>query len=176
MKISPAPDRRLQRLSVYYYSSYLEYLVDNRFQLRYNKHIATKEFNMLLNDMHTDWDVKDNDTRPAIATLHTDGGGYWSEVAKAVRITALSLGYVTDEGDYGELCVHFNTDDWLPPRDGLIYTDKQFKAELCAYLDSVGLPGSDVSYSEQGMQGDNMVSFDAGEAFMTAWKNSKFAA
>lgn len=124
---------------------------------------------MLLNDMHTDWDVKDNDTRAAIATLNTSGDGYWSDLAKAVRITELCLGYETDECDYGELRVHFNTVDWRPDRDGLIYTDTKFKAELHVYLHSLGLPSHDVSYSEQGMQGDNYVSCDAGVEFMTAW-------
>lgn len=124
---------------------------------------------MLLNDMHTDWDVADNDTRPAITILHTDGSGYWSEEAKAVRITALSLGYVSDEGDCGELCVHFNTDDWRVDKDGLIYTDKGFAEGLRAYLNSIGLSGNGVSYSEQGMQGDNMVSFDADETFIQSW-------
>lgn len=129
----------------------------------------------LLNDMHTDWDVKDNDTRPAIATLHTNGHGYWSEVAKAVRITALRLGYVADEGDFAELCVHFNTDDWRVDKDGLIYSDMGFKAELCEFLIHNGIAATDVSYSEQGMQGDNYVSLDVGPAFLAGWKTSKFA-
>jgi hypothetical protein len=123
----------------------------------------------LLNDMHTDWDVKDNDTRPGMMTLHTGGGGHWSDRATPVRITALSLGYVSDEKDYAELCVHFNTDDWRPDRDGLIYTDRQFETELRVWLSSMGLPGKDVDYSEQGMQGDNYVSCDVGEEFLTAY-------
>jgi len=123
----------------------------------------------LLNDMHTDWNVKDNDTRPAITTLHTSGQGYWSDIAKPVGITELKLGYVNDEATFGELCVHFNTDTWRPDRDGLIYTDKGFDVGLNAYLGSLGLPFADVDYSEQGMQGDNYVSFDVGEEFLTAW-------
>ena len=125
---------------------------------------------MLLNDQHTDWDADDNDTRPAIATLHTNGGGYWSTVAKAVQITELTVPYINEEGDFGELKVHFNTDSWRPDRDGLIYTDRQFEAELQAYLNSIGLAGDDVSYSEQGMQGDNYVSCDVDEEFMASWK------
>jgi hypothetical protein len=84
----------------------------------------------LLNDMHTDWNVKDNDTRPAIATLHTNGRGYYTARAASVRITGLSLGYVNNSGDFAELRVHFNTDDWRTDRDNLIYTDTQFSC-LC---------------------------------------------
>ena len=125
---------------------------------------------MLLNDMHTDWDEADNDARPAIATLHTNGGGYWSNVAKAVQITELTVPYINEEGDFGELKVHFNTDSWRPDRDGLIYTDKQFMIELQAWLLTMGLDGLDVSYSEQGLQGDNYVSCDIGEEFIASWK------
>ena len=125
---------------------------------------------MLLNDMHTDWAASDNDVRPAIVTLHTDGSGYWSEVAKAVQVTALTVPYINEEGDFGELKVHFNTDSWRPDKDGLIYTDCLFSKELAAYVNSIGLVGDDVSYSEQGMQGDNYVSCDVGEEFMASWK------
>lgn len=127
----------------------------------------------LLNDMHTDWNVADNDVREAIATLHTGGDGYWSDVAKAVRITELRLVYVNDDEDFGELHVCFNTDDWRPDTSGLIYTDSVFEAELCEYLTSIGL-GTDVSYSEQGMQGDNYVSCDVEGEFLASYK-AKFA-
>ena len=125
---------------------------------------------MLLNDQHTDWDEADNDTRPAIATLHTDGRGHGSRVAKAVQITELTVPYINEEGDFGELRVHFNTDSWRVDKVGLIYTDKQFMIELQAYLNSIGLAGDDVSYSEQGLQGDNYVSCDIGEEFIASWK------
>ena len=128
---------------------------------------------MLLNDMHTDWKASDNDTRPAIVTLHTDGGGYWSTVAKAVQVTELTLHvYETEDADdlFGELQVHFNTTSWRPDRDGLIYTDKQFMIELQAWLLTLGLDGLDVSYSEQGMQLDNAVSCDISEKFIASWK------
>ena len=124
--------------------------------------------------MHTDWDEADNDTREAIATLHTDGGGYWSSKAKTVRITELALRYLVEDEDdgraFGELAVHFNTDDWRPDKDGLIYTDDLFKAELRDYATSIGLAGHDINYSEQGMQGDNYVSCDVGHEFLMSWK------
>jgi hypothetical protein len=103
------------------------------------------------------------------ATLHTAGDGYWSNKAKAVEITGLSLGYVNDELDFGELCVVFNTKTWDVNKDGLIYTDTLFEAELCALLTDLGFDSSDVSYSEQGMQGDNYVSLDVGECFINTF-------
>jgi hypothetical protein len=123
----------------------------------------------LLNDMHTNWDAANNDTRPAIAILNTDGSGYWSDFAKAVQITELAVPYINDDCNFGELRVHFNTDSWRPDRDGLIYTDKRFMQELQEWLTISGLAGDDVSYSEQGMQGDNFVSCDMGEAFIDSW-------
>ena len=128
---------------------------------------------MILNDAHTDWDDGDNDTRPAIVTLHTNGRGYWTSVAKPVQVTELKLHvYETDDADdlFGELRVHFNTTSWRPDRDGLIYTDKRFAQELKAYLNSIGLDSGDVGYSEQGMQGDNYVSCDAGKKFIESWR------
>jgi hypothetical protein len=98
----------------------------------------------------------------------TAGDGYWSNVSKSVEITDMQLGYVSDEGDFGELCVYFNTDTWDVTKDGLIYTDKLFEAELNAFLALHGLPA--VSYSEQGMQGDNYVSLDAEGDFISAWE------
>ena len=124
----------------------------------------------LLNDMHTDWDVADHDFRPSIATLHTDGSGYYTCLKQALSITELTVPYINDEGDFGELRVHFNTATWRPDIDGLIYTDKLFKQELQEWLTSIGLAGKDVSYSEQGMQGDNYVSCDVGGEFLASWK------
>ena len=124
----------------------------------------------LLNDMHTDWDAADNDTRPAIATLNTDGSGYWSEIAKFAMVTEFTVPYINDEHSFGELRVHFNTDNWRTDRDGLIYTDKRFLKGLQEHLASLGLAGKDVSYSEHGMQGRNYVSCDVGADFLASWK------
>lgn len=102
--------------------------------------------------------------------FRTGGDGYWSAIETAVEITDMRLGYVNDDGDFGELRVYFNTATWDVEHDGLIYTDKDFIAELRMFLDQQGLVGSDVDYSEQGMQGDDFVSFDIGEAFINSWK------
>ena len=102
-------------------------------------------------------------------TLHTNGRGYWSTTAKAVTVEALDLQYITNDKDFGELCLHFNTNDWDTATDGLIYTDKLFMQELRAYLQTVGFTeaeANDVNYSEQGMQSDNYVSCDVGAVFI----------
>jgi hypothetical protein len=102
-------------------------------------------------------------------TLHTNGRGYWSRKATAVDITKLDLQYCTQEKDFGELCVYFSTATWDINTDGLIYTDKQFIAELRAYLQTIGFTAeeaNDVNYSEQGMQSAVYVSFDVGAKFI----------
>ena len=103
------------------------------------------------------------------ATLNTNGNGYWSNKRKAVEITGLQLAYTNDELDFGELRVRFNTATWDTSTDGLIYTDKQFMRELKDLLDNLGFDASDVSYSEQGMQGDTYVSCDVGECFINTF-------
>ena len=100
----------------------------------------------------------------------TGGNGLWSIVETAVEITDMRLGYVSDEGDFGELCVFFNKATWDVNTDGLIYTDGDFLFELKLFLTQHGLAGNDVDYSEQGMQGDDYVSLDVGEAFLASWQ------
>jgi hypothetical protein len=102
--------------------------------------------------------------------FNVGGDGYWSTVKGSVEITDMRLGYINDERDFGELCVYFNDKHWDVNIDGLIYTDKQFMADLKAFLTAHGL-STDVSYSEQGMQGDDYVSCDIGQEFITAWEN-----
>ena len=104
--------------------------------------------------------------------FNTSGDGYWSDVAKPVEIVDMRLGYVSDEGDFGELCVYFNTDTWDVERDGLIYTDSQFYEDLQEFIKQQGLV-VDLCYSEQGMQGEDYVSLDVGKDFLDSW-NAKF--
>jgi len=111
--------------------------------------------------------------------LNTDGRGLWSRVAKPVVITEVEC-FITkmeDEDDlFGELCVRFDLASWNTDKHGLIYTDDLFLKELRNFLLSQGFTAesvNDVSYSEQGMQGDDFVSLDAGNEFCTEWL-SKF--
>lgn len=106
--------------------------------------------------------------------FYVGGNGLWSNVEGSVEITDMQVTYVNEERDFGELCVYFNDSHWDVNIDGLIYTDKDFLAELRMFLDQHGLPGADVDYSEQGMQGDDFVSFDVGGKFLQAW-DTKFA-
>lgn len=101
--------------------------------------------------------------------FNTDGTGYWSREQRRVRITDMRLGYVSDELDFGELCVYFDPADWDTDRQGLIYTDRQFMQDLRSFLDQQGLAGVDCGYSEQGMQGWNYVSCDVGKEFLESW-------
>jgi hypothetical protein len=102
--------------------------------------------------------------------LSTSGDGYWSNVSKAVEIVDMQLGqYISEELDFGELCVVFNTNTWDVNQDGLIYTDSKFLKELRVFLNHHGLAGNDVEYSEQGMQGIDYVSLDVGGKFLKSW-------
>jgi hypothetical protein len=98
----------------------------------------------------------------------TAGDGYWSNVSKDVEVTDMQLGYVNDEGDFGELRVYFDTDTWDVNKDGLIYTDSKFKQDLMQFVKQQGLV-VDLCYSEQGMQGDDYVSLDVGAEFLDSW-------
>ena len=102
-------------------------------------------------------------------TFNTAGDGYWSNVAKAVAVTNMSIGYCNDECDFGELRVYFDTKCWNDTADGVIYTDSKFLSMLQAFLCEQGLDGNDVDYSEQGMQGDDYVSLDVGAKFLATW-------
>ena len=102
-------------------------------------------------------------------TLRTAGDGYWSNHAKDVRTIKMNLAYMNEEEDFAELRVYFDTETWNVETDGLIYTDSKFLASLQKALNEEDFAGSNVSYSEQGMQGDNYVSLDVGKKFITSW-------
>jgi hypothetical protein len=106
-------------------------------------------------------------------TFNTAGDGYWSRAQKTVEIVDMRVTYVNDERTFGELCVYFNTADWDVNKDGLIYTDSEFKHQLNVFLVEQGLVP--VDYSEQGMQGDDYVSCDVEDEFLALW-DAKFNA
>lgn len=106
------------------------------------------------------------------AVLHTEGSGYWSDAAAAVKTTKLTIPYIDDEEEFGELRIYFDTKTWDCNELGLIYTDGLFIQELRATLVAAGISSAaadDIDYSEQGMQGNNYVSCDVGEAFLKEW-------
>ena len=106
------------------------------------------------------------------ATIPTSGDGFWSSVARDVKVTGLSVPYMDDDEDaqFGELRVFFDLRSWDTMKHGLIYTDSLFIKELRGHLNMIEVAGDDVDYSEQGMQGDNYVSFDVGAKFLKSWK------
>lgn len=103
------------------------------------------------------------------STFTTSGTGYWSTRRKNVDVVGIAVAYVNDEEDFGELRVYFDTATWDVEKDGLIYTDGRFLMELVARLADAGFDVSDISYSEQGMQGDDYVSLDVGQSFLDSW-------
>lgn len=107
--------------------------------------------------------------RKVTAILSTAGTGYWSDVARDVKITSINISYINDEQNFGELRVYFDTKTWDTYKDGLIYTDSKFLAQLQELLTRLGYAGQDVDYSEQGMQGTNYVSLDVGGDFLKSY-------
>lgn len=116
--------------------------------------------------------------RSVTQTLNTNGSGFWSHHQREVAVTGLEfIDYSECDSEcdtecdtaFGELRVYFDTGTWDVSQHGLIYTDKQFLVELKDYLVRASYDISDIEYSEQGMQGDNYVSLDVGQAFITSW-------
>lgn len=101
--------------------------------------------------------------------INTDGGSLWSNSRLDVRCTSIDVPYINEENNFGELKVYFNTDSWDVDKHGLIYTDYTFLEVLKEQLIKMGLAGNDMDYSEQGMQGDDYVSFDVYADFVASW-------
>lgn len=111
--------------------------------------------------------------------LWTAGDGLWSSESKEVHCKQIAVRVIAEvplaDGDkaYGELRVYFAPGRWKVDRDGLIYTDSRFIAELKAALNDAGMSPEaveDIHYSEQGMQGRDYVSFDVCEDFLGDYK------
>jgi hypothetical protein len=97
--------------------------------------------------------------------ITTCGMGYWSDVIKEVK----TVGYTVDASSiyFGELRVYFDTKTWNVDEDGLIYTDDAFLESI-----RVAFGTNDIEYSEQGMQGDDFVSFDVGSEFLNMYEGA----
>lgn len=113
---------------------------------------------------------------------HTNGKGHWSVESRMVHINRIGFGYRSidyypEDEFHGELRAYFEPDgfspgSWNVDGHGLIYTDKQWMKEFKVGLRKHGFSikaVANVSYSEQGMQGDNFVSMDVGPVFYASY-------
>ena len=96
----------------------------------------------------------------------TAGNGLWSTVAKDVFVNDITMYVVYDneENCDGDMGINYSEMTWDNYKDGLIYTDKAFIAQVREYLIEQGFDKkavNDITYSEQGMQSDGRVSCDA---------------
>jgi hypothetical protein len=114
-----------------------------------------------------------NTNSAACTTGDTDGDGV-SNAQEAIDGTNPGNGcsYTVVSQVYANTTAAWKTLDC--DTDGLIYTDGQFMEDLVRFLASQGL-ALDVSYSEQGMQGDDYVSCDVAGKFIASWE-AKFNA
>lgn len=121
-----------------------------------------RRLNRLRREIHTSFEFH--------CALHTNGRGLWSARRAIVHVTSYSVLPCTRA--LGELRVYFDRKTWSVKKHGLIYTDKLFKKDLKAKLLREGYSAKAIRglhYSEQGMQGDDYVSLDAGETFTTEY-------
>lgn len=104
-------------------------------------------------------------------TCTTNGKGLWSNEKKAVAIKELGLTnlFIDATAFCVELRAFFKAKDWDVNHHGLIYTDKGWMQDFKKELRKIGFSPKaikEVGYSEQGMQGDEYVSMDAGKNFL----------
>lgn len=107
----------------------------------------------------------------------TSGDGFWSNAVKDVRVVEMGVFISTDGNDEdgysdGDFYVNYDEATWDNSKDGLIYTDSAFLAnvqdkvrdvlaQLNVDYDVANELVGDITYSEQGMQDDGRVSCDA---------------
>ena len=117
--------------------------------------------------------VKEMDTVVPVEQAFVVGGdGYWTKESKPVMIDKMSIEYIAEDDQFGELRLYFDTDEWDVQDDNVIYTDNQFINEFKDWLTTIGFTAAaldQLDYSERGMQGDDFVSFDIGGLFITEY-------
>ena len=98
----------------------------------------------------------------------TAGNGYWSSTKKLVTINRVHLNYIDGDG-WAELCAYFDPAEWDIKEEGLIYSDMGWMKSFKACMATLGFSDAalaDINFSEQGMQGVDFVSMDAGPNFI----------
>lgn len=101
----------------------------------------------------------------------TNGSGLWSSHKATVKIKELQVHHVgrSENKIFAELRAFFSPKDWNIDNHGLIYTDQKWLKQFRENLVQNGFSkqaANAVSYSEQGMQGENYVSLDIGDDFI----------
>lgn len=93
------------------------------------------------------------------------GSGNWSRHSAKVKHEKISL-LITEQSDSSwtpEFRVYFSSNEWKIKDFGLIYTDPGWIIDLKNNLSVLGFSDNSLwglTYSEQGMQGDDYVSMD----------------
>lgn len=96
---------------------------------------------------------------------YTDGKGLWSREARLVKVTGVSI---RCSGEYVYMDASFTKSSWNVDKYGLIYTDPGWLTCFRSALVEMGFSvkaSRDVDYTEQGMQGQDYVSLEAGKPF-----------
>lgn len=99
---------------------------------------------------------------------NTNGRGLWSADARAVRVNKVVVSVHNVEVNLHDFypTLYVNVDAYFPKKSwdththGLIYTDSQWIKEFNQAMKAINplLFGSEVAYTEQGMQGEDYVS------------------
>lgn len=96
------------------------------------------------------------------------GTGLWSNAKGVIHIRKVEV--ESFDGSFGEVRAFFYPNEWDVNELGLIYTDDIFLNDLRICLQKRLNVSAEVvdnmDYSEQGMQGNDYVSFDVGFKFL----------
>lgn len=144
------------------------------------KEISPGKFVFDVNDYKLEWDL--NLTKEVDFTCKTSGTSIWGEgkgTSRNVRIVKIELQAFNSE--FGELRAYFDPKTWALKfdqkkgrfyGDGLIYTDMPWLERFKEQIGNLGFNSSEISYSEQGMQGEDYVSMDVEKPFMDSFISS----
>lgn len=111
-------------------------------------------------------------TIPFQHSIVTNGDGLWSDKQKEVKLLSIEIAFYNDEdvnsldfdpaGQSGSANIEFDTETWDVDTDGLIYTDSVIEKINELLAEQLGYSNTEevLHWSEQGMQGDDYLSFD----------------
>ena len=101
----------------------------------------------------------------------TDGRGMWTRAKRLVKVEDIITGNVEIDEDFCivKFHVYFTPRSWSVRKYGLIYLDHRWIKEFRAALVKIGFSkkaAEEVYYTEQGDQGQEYVSLEAGQVFL----------